>query len=122
MEVVESGLAVSVIDRGGHGRGLSSTTGLGRLLQEAEASARSSLRYGRAGTAFTAAGTAFTAVETLSTSSKTAGSTAEAEVVGRWEESAGILTLLARAGGSADVLDLVWISSAACRSFMLMHT
>ena len=122
MEVVESGLAVSVTDRGGQGRGLSSIIGLGRLLQVAEASARSSFRWGRAGTAFTAAGTAFTAAETLSASSKAAGSTAEAEmVVGRWEESAGIL-MLAKAGGSADVLDLVWISSAACRSFMLMHT
>jgi hypothetical protein len=115
VEVVESGLAVSVIERGGQGRDLSSIKGLGRLLQEVEASARSSFRCGTVGTAFTAA-------ETLSASSKAAGSTAEAEmVVGRWEESAGIL-MLAKAGGSADVLDLVWISSAACRSFMLMHT
>ncbi len=91
VEVVESGLAVSVIDKGGHGRGLSSITGLGRLLQEAEASARSSFRWDRAGTAltaagtaFTAAGTAFTAVETLFASSKAAGIPAEAEMVGRW--------------------------------------
>ncbi len=84
VEVVESGLAVSVTDRGGQGRGLSSIIGLGRLLQVAEASARSSFRWGRAGTAFTAAGTAFTAAETLSASSKAAGIPAEAELVGRW--------------------------------------